>query len=172
MHDRGVLAAPLHASTGGGVTRNRSQGIAVQVEKAMITNLRAIMAQAVAAYATTARKKWVLEWPGQAVLAVSGIYWTQQVRCDTQPWYPRLTCGAYCAHRLTATSMSNPTVLERSAFAMHAAVMYIQAPGCTWLRFGGSTCQVRVLLLCLSAFERENLGSSSMLVATAEIQSF
>ena len=46
----------------------------------MITNLRAIMAQAVAAYATTPRKQWVLEWPGQAVLAVSGIYWTQQVR--------------------------------------------------------------------------------------------
>lgn len=37
------------------------------------------MSSSVAAYAATPRMKWVLEWPGQAVLAVSGIYWTQAV---------------------------------------------------------------------------------------------
>lgn len=57
----------------------------LQVETAMISNLRGIMAQAVSAYATSPRKQWVLEWPGQAVLAVSGIYWTQQVRPVAHP---------------------------------------------------------------------------------------
>lgn len=45
----------------------------------MIGNLRGVMSSSVAAYAATSRMKWVLEWPGQAVLAVSGIYWTQSV---------------------------------------------------------------------------------------------
>ena len=51
----------------------------VQVETAMIGNLRSVMSSSVAAYATTPRIKWVLEWPGQAVLAVTGIFWTQSV---------------------------------------------------------------------------------------------
>jgi dynein heavy chain, axonemal len=51
----------------------------VQVERAMLTSLRNVMAKAVASYASTQRSQWVLEWPGQAVLAVTGIYWTQQI---------------------------------------------------------------------------------------------
>ena len=33
----------------------------------------------VAAYAGQAREKWVLEWPGQVVLAVTAIFWTSSV---------------------------------------------------------------------------------------------
>lgn len=45
----------------------------------MIASLRGVMSSSVAAYAGTPRIQWVLEWPGQAVLAVTGIYWTQSV---------------------------------------------------------------------------------------------
>lgn len=33
----------------------------------------------VAAYAGQSREKWVLEWPGQVVLAVTAIFWTADV---------------------------------------------------------------------------------------------
>jgi dynein heavy chain, axonemal len=51
----------------------------MQVEKAMIENLRTVMSSSVSAYASNPRVKWVLQWPSQAVLAVTGIYWTQSV---------------------------------------------------------------------------------------------
>jgi hypothetical protein len=56
-----------------------SEFTCIQVETAMIGNLRSVMASSVAAYATTPRIQWVLQWPGQAVLAVTGIYWTKSV---------------------------------------------------------------------------------------------
>ncbi|KAK3717325.1 hypothetical protein QZH41_011557, partial [Actinostola sp. cb2023] len=51
----------------------------IQVEEMMITSLQKVSAEAVAAYVTTPRGKWVQEWPGQVVLAVSGIYWTKEM---------------------------------------------------------------------------------------------
>ena len=33
----------------------------------------------VAAYAAQPREQWVLEWPGQVVLAVTAIFWTSAV---------------------------------------------------------------------------------------------
>jgi dynein heavy chain, axonemal len=54
----------------------------------MVGNLRRVMAKAVEAYAATARKQWVLEWPGQAVLAVTGIYWTQAVAAALEGGVP------------------------------------------------------------------------------------
>jgi hypothetical protein len=45
----------------------------------MIGNLRSVMASSVAAYPATPRIQWVLQWPGQAVLAVTGIYWTKSI---------------------------------------------------------------------------------------------
>jgi dynein heavy chain len=38
----------------------------LEVERVMRASLRTVMAQAITAYSTTARAKWVLDWPGQA----------------------------------------------------------------------------------------------------------
>ncbi|KAJ3193584.1 Dynein heavy chain 7, axonemal, partial [Entophlyctis luteolus] len=51
----------------------------LDVEKMMLVSLREVCAFAHAAYAATAREKWVLEWAGQVVIGVSSIYWTREV---------------------------------------------------------------------------------------------
>lgn len=75
----------------------------IQVEDVMIQSLMKVTEEAVAAYSSTPRDKWVKEWPGQVcsfrfqstgiiritmintqsffqiILAVSGIYWTMDV---------------------------------------------------------------------------------------------
>lgn len=43
----------------------------------MVESMRSVIASGVAAYAGAARRDWVLAWPGQVVLAVTAIYWTQ-----------------------------------------------------------------------------------------------
>ena len=50
----------------------------------MKSSLQAVTAQSVEMYTQTDRKEWVLNWPGQVVLASSTIHWTlevTQVRC-------------------------------------------------------------------------------------------
>lgn len=51
----------------------------LRVQQVMIKSLCDVMAQSVEAYLTTPRDKWVLEWPGQVVIAASSIYWTEDV---------------------------------------------------------------------------------------------
>ncbi|XP_048576009.1 dynein axonemal heavy chain 3 isoform X2 [Nematostella vectensis] len=51
----------------------------IQVEEVMMDSLKKVAGDAVAAYVNTVRGKWVQEWPGQVVLAVSGIYWTLEM---------------------------------------------------------------------------------------------
>lgn len=51
----------------------------LRVQQVMIKSLCDVMAQSVEAYVTTPRDKWVLEWPGQVVIAASSIYWTEDV---------------------------------------------------------------------------------------------
>ena len=51
----------------------------LRVQQVMIKSLCDVMAQSVEAYLTTPREKWVLEWPGQVVIAASSIYWTEDV---------------------------------------------------------------------------------------------
>ena len=45
----------------------------------MVESLREVCKQGVHSYANTPREKWVLEWPGQVVLVVTGVYWTREV---------------------------------------------------------------------------------------------
>jgi dynein heavy chain len=51
----------------------------MQVEKVMQSSVHQQVTNAMKAYSETKREKWVLEWPGQVVLCVSQIYWTQEV---------------------------------------------------------------------------------------------
>ena len=50
-----------------------------QVEGVMKLSLQTVMAKAVEAYPKEARKVWVLNWPGQVVLAASIVHWTTEV---------------------------------------------------------------------------------------------
>ena len=45
----------------------------------MVESIRETCRQGVHSYASTPREKWVLEWPGQVVLVVTGVYWTREV---------------------------------------------------------------------------------------------
>jgi dynein heavy chain len=49
------------------------------VEEVMKLSLRDVTKQAVEAYDVNARTQWVLNWPGQVVLAASAIHWTLEV---------------------------------------------------------------------------------------------
>ncbi|KAI8910835.1 dynein heavy chain and region D6 of dynein motor-domain-containing protein, partial [Gorgonomyces haynaldii] len=46
------------------------------VESMMLTSVQKVVEKAYLAYTTKPREKWVLDWPGQAVLCVSQIFWT------------------------------------------------------------------------------------------------
>lgn len=45
----------------------------------MKLSLRMVSIRAVEAYKKKPRNEWVLEWPGQVVLAASQIHWTAEV---------------------------------------------------------------------------------------------
>ena len=51
----------------------------LQVEHTMKDSLREAMAMSVEAYKTNAREDWVVEWPGQVVIAASTVHWTAEV---------------------------------------------------------------------------------------------
>ena len=50
-----------------------------KVEQVMKLSLKEVTANAVEAYPTTEREKWVVSWPGQVILASSTIHWTTEV---------------------------------------------------------------------------------------------
>jgi dynein heavy chain len=51
----------------------------MQVEAGMVESMQEVCRKGLDAYPATARSSWVLEWPSQVVLAVSAIFWTQEV---------------------------------------------------------------------------------------------
>lgn len=53
--------------------------VCMQVERMMKKSLHTVTSQSVAAYPTKPRDAWLLDWPGQVVLAVSQIFWTRDV---------------------------------------------------------------------------------------------
>ncbi|XP_065898705.1 dynein axonemal heavy chain 3-like isoform X2 [Dysidea avara] len=51
----------------------------LRVQEVMILSLKDVMKESFDAYAQTLRESWVLDWPGQIVIAVSSSYWTTEV---------------------------------------------------------------------------------------------
>ena len=45
----------------------------------MVESVREVCSQGLKAYPATPREQWVLQWPGQVVLTVTAIFWTQEV---------------------------------------------------------------------------------------------
>jgi dynein heavy chain len=43
----------------------------------MVESVREVCSQGVETYTKTQRHNWVLQWPGQVVLVVTAIFWTQ-----------------------------------------------------------------------------------------------
>ena len=52
----------------------------LQVEKVMQISIHEQITIGLKAYPETPRKDWVLQWPGQVVICVSQIFWTQEVQ--------------------------------------------------------------------------------------------
>ncbi|XP_060028831.1 dynein axonemal heavy chain 3 isoform X1 [Erinaceus europaeus] len=50
-----------------------------QVEQMMLASLREVIRLGMEAYVKIPRNHWVLQWPGQVVICVSSIFWTQEV---------------------------------------------------------------------------------------------
>ncbi|XP_011298266.1 dynein heavy chain 7, axonemal-like [Fopius arisanus] len=51
----------------------------LELETDMRKSVRNMVKQAIEAYPLKKRTSWVLEWPGQTVLCVGQLYWTQQI---------------------------------------------------------------------------------------------
>ncbi|XP_044001131.1 dynein axonemal heavy chain 7-like isoform X2 [Aphidius gifuensis] len=51
----------------------------LELEKNMKKSIKYIIKQSIDAYPIKKRTNWVLEWPGQCVLCVSQLYWTQKI---------------------------------------------------------------------------------------------
>eukprot|EP00105_Crassostrea_gigas_P043640 XP_019927788.1 PREDICTED: dynein heavy chain 12, axonemal isoform X3 [Crassostrea gigas] len=51
----------------------------LQVQDIMLMSVKDVCAHSMEAYAIEPRIDWVREWPGQVVLCVSQVYWTQEV---------------------------------------------------------------------------------------------
>ncbi|XP_040829844.1 dynein heavy chain 3, axonemal isoform X1 [Ochotona curzoniae] len=50
-----------------------------QVEQMMLASMRDVIGLGIEAYVKVPRNQWVLQWPGQVVICVSSIFWTQEV---------------------------------------------------------------------------------------------
>uniref|UniRef100_A0A8C2U835 Dynein axonemal heavy chain 3 n=1 Tax=Coturnix japonica TaxID=93934 RepID=A0A8C2U835_COTJA len=51
----------------------------LQVEEMMLASVRQVIQDGIGGYVKVPRKAWVLQWPGQVVICVSTIYWTEAV---------------------------------------------------------------------------------------------
>ncbi|KAM6955770.1 LOW QUALITY PROTEIN: dynein axonemal heavy chain 7-like [Lycodopsis pacificus] len=51
----------------------------LQLESGMVASLHKVIGEAIKAYRSELRINWVRAWPGQAVLCVSQVYWTEDI---------------------------------------------------------------------------------------------
>jgi dynein heavy chain len=51
----------------------------LELESIQWESIRHLIAQSIDDYLHTPRKDWILKWPAQVILAVSSLYWTNEV---------------------------------------------------------------------------------------------
>ncbi|RKO99706.1 hypothetical protein CXG81DRAFT_14142 [Caulochytrium protostelioides] len=72
--ERIALVQPVPTASSGSV-----EAWLLQVQRSMLASMQDICRRAVKDYTEKPREAWVLDWPGQAVIAVSSIFWTYEV---------------------------------------------------------------------------------------------
>ncbi|XP_052058680.1 dynein axonemal heavy chain 3-like isoform X1 [Mytilus californianus] len=157
-----------------------------QVEEVMKLSLRVVSAKAVQAYTKKPRCEWVLEWPGQIVLAASQIHWTSEVTQAITGGY----LGPYLAKsnkqieevvklvRGQLTSMARITLGALIVIDVHARDVVnnlkekeIRSPqDFSWISqlryyFEEESVMVRMITTCV-AYAYEYLGNTGRLVIT------
>ena len=70
------LAEPVDPEKG--ANKGNVENWLLQLQGSMRITVKEVVKAALAAYPNTTRKEWVLSWPGQVVLCVSQLYWTQE----------------------------------------------------------------------------------------------
>lgn len=77
MHSIEGEAVPFTESIKPAKARGAVEKWLVEVEQRMFDAMRDVHKRSIEAYEGAERSQWALEWPGQAVLTVSMIYWTR-----------------------------------------------------------------------------------------------
>lgn len=74
-----IVNYPKHVDVNEGDRKGNVEKWMLDVEAQMIASLKDFAKQALAAYPNTERTSWSKMWPGQIVLAISQIFWTEEV---------------------------------------------------------------------------------------------
>ena len=61
----------------------------------MLSSVRKVIEQSIAAYKVSPRTHWVINWPGQVVICVSSIFWTAEVP-EVMPIENGVAVSLYC----------------------------------------------------------------------------
>ncbi|KAL2622254.1 hypothetical protein R1flu_002459 [Riccia fluitans] len=159
-----------------------------QVEEQMVLSVQDQCLRGVSAYAVTPRPQWVLEWPGQVVLVVCGIYWTQaateailkgenalpefQTFCTNQLGdIVNLVRGNLTnLNRMTLSALVVMDVHSRDTIALLAGAKVTYETDFLWqsqlrMYWEQNTCWLRMMNAGLE-YGYEYLGNSSRLVIT------
>ncbi|XP_010001540.1 PREDICTED: dynein heavy chain 3, axonemal [Chaetura pelagica] len=158
----------------------------LQVEEMMLASVKEVIQEGIKGYIKVPRKTWVLQWPGQVVICVSSIYWTQEVseaiRNGTLPDYleksnqqigeivelvrGKLSSGA----RLTLGALTVIDVHARDVVAKLVEVKVTDLNDFQWisqLRYYWEEDDVIVRMITTEAkYGYEYLGNSLRLVIT------
>eukprot|EP00242_Pyramimonas_sp_CCMP2087_P005349 CAMPEP_0198205188 /NCGR_PEP_ID=MMETSP1445-20131203/8681_1 /TAXON_ID=36898 /ORGANISM="Pyramimonas sp., Strain CCMP2087" /LENGTH=1441 /DNA_ID=CAMNT_0043877371 /DNA_START=94 /DNA_END=4415 /DNA_ORIENTATION=+ len=163
----------------------------VMVEAAMVEAIQDVVQKSFKAFAMTNREDWVIEWPGQVVLVVSAIYWTDDVatalkgeatapglvkavydkNCDQMLDIIELVRGELTSMtRLTLSALVTMDVHARDVLKMLDATKVTDVNDFSWtsqlrMYFEEETVPVRMMNASI-IYGYEYLGNSGRLVVT------